>query len=94
MPNSDSDRTAVYLNTADLEALTALGLNEDQARAVIESRPIREWGDLKRIEGLDQDQINAIKSAGGELGGTAPGAISEPGSGGSVDTPAGNLGRA
>lgn len=94
MTDTGSERSAVYLNTAELEALTGLGLSEAQARAVMEARPIREWGDLKRIEGVDQERINAIKSAGGELGQSTAGAIREPGSGGSVDSPAGNLGRA
>ncbi|GEM_PF-1235837 len=94
MTNTDADRTAVYLNTADLEALARLGLDEDQARGVIEARPLREWGDLKRVEGIDQDRINALKSAGADLGEPSSGPIREPGSGGSADSPAGNLGRA
>ncbi|MCS6627842.1 helix-hairpin-helix domain-containing protein [Roseibacterium beibuensis] len=94
MTDTGAQRPAVYLNTADLEALARLGLDEDEARAVIAARPLREWGDLKRVEGIDQDRINALKSAGADLGGPSSGPIREPGSGGSADSPAGNLGRA
>lgn len=94
MTDTGAERPAVYLNTADLEALSRLGLDEGQARAVIEARPLREWGDLKRVEGIDQDRINALKSAGADLGEPASGPIREPGSGGSADSPAGNIGRA
>lgn len=94
MTNTETKRPAVQLNTADLEALSRLGLDEDQAQAVIEARPIREWGDLKRVEGIDQERINALKSAGAALGEPSSGPIREPGSGGSADSPAGNLGRA
>ncbi len=94
MTDTDANRPAVYLNTADLEALSRLGLDEDQARAVIEARPLREWGDLKRVEGIDQDRINALKSAGADLGEPSNGPIREPGSGGSADSAAGNIGRA
>lgn len=94
MTNSGARHAAVYLNTADPEALSRLGLGEAQRQALMDARPIREWGDLKRIEGIDQDRINALKSAGAELGEASSGPIGEPGSGGSADSPAGNLGRA
>lgn len=94
MANSGAQYTAVYLNTADPEALLRLGLSEAQTQALMDARPIREWGDLKRIEGIDQDRINALKSAGAELGEASSGPIGEPGSGGSAESPAGNLGRA
>jgi hypothetical protein len=92
--NNAAEHTAVYLNTADPEALSRLGLEDGQARALMDARPIREWGDLKRVEGIDQDRINALKSAGAELGEPASGPIGEPGSGGSGGSPAGNLGQA
>ena len=94
MTNSAAEHNAVYLNTADPEALSRLGLEDAEARALMEARPIREWGDLKRVEGIDQDRINALKSAGAELGQPTSGPIGEPGSGGSGGSPAGNLGQA
>lgn len=94
MTDANPDRAAVYLNTAAPEDLTRLGLGEEQARALVEARPFHEWGDLKRIDGLDQDRINALKSAGAELGEPTEGPIVEAGSGGSVDSPSGNIGRA
>ena len=50
MTDANSDREAVYLNTAGTEDLSRLGLGDEQARALVEARPFREWGDLKRIE--------------------------------------------
>lgn len=94
MTDTGSDRPAVYLNTADLEALSRLGMGEEQARALIEARPFHEWGDLKRVEGIDQDRINALKSAGADLGEPTSGPIGEPGKGGGAPSPIDNLGRA
>lgn len=94
MTDASPDRPAVFLNTAGPEDLTRLGLGEAQARALVEARPFHEWGDLKRVEGLDQDRINALKSAGAELGEPTEGPIVEPGGGGSADSGAGNIGRA
>ena len=91
-----TDKTApekVNLNLADEEALSRLGLDQRQAGALIEQRPLRAWGDLKRIEGVDQALINALKSAGADLGIAAEGPLDEPGSGGS-ELPAGEIGRA
>jgi len=43
---------------------------------------------------MDQDEINAVKSAGIELGAPSKGPIGEPGSGGSGGSAGGNLGQA
>ena len=94
MTDANSDREAVYLNTAGTEDLSRLGLGDEQARALVEARPFREWGDLKRIDGIDQDRINAMKSAGADLGEPSEGPIVEAGSGGSGASPGGNIGRA
>ena len=91
MTETDRNGTAVYLNTADPQELSQLGISSEQAQALIDARPLRQWGDLKRIDGIDQDQINAMKSAGAVLGEPAEGPIGEPGSGGS---PADDYGRA
>lgn len=95
MANAGDNRETVYLNTADLDALCRLdGVEPQIAEALIEARPFHEWGDLKRVGGVDQERINALKSAGAELGEPTSGPIGEPGSGGSADSPAGNMGRA
>ena len=82
-----------YLNLAyksDLEKVPAIG---DHAQKILDNRPYHDWSDLRRA-GLEQDQINQLKSAGVELGAPSEGPIVEPGSGGSGGSPAGNLGRA
>lgn len=85
----------VYLNLADRDALCRLeGIDESKAQALIEARPFHDWSDLKRVEGIDQDRINALKSAGADLGAPKSGPIGEPGSGGSGASPGGNIGRA
>jgi len=88
------DRETVYLNNADQDALSRLGMSDEQARALVEARPFLEWGDLKRIDGIDQDRISALKSAGADLGGPSSGPIGEPSSGGSAASPASDIGRA
>lgn len=94
MTNTRPDRETVHLNTADPATLSQLGISDEQARALVEARPFRQWGDLKRVDGIDQDRINALKSAGAELGEPTSGPIGEPGSGGSGGSPGGNLGQA
>jgi hypothetical protein len=82
-----------YLNLAsqsDLAKVEAIG---DRAEAIVENRPFQDWSDLRRA-GMDMNEINALKSAGVELGAPKEGPIGEPGSGGSGGSPGGNLGRA
>jgi hypothetical protein len=93
MNTDDASPDKVNLNLADEDELAGLGLEKAEARALIEKRPFGAWGDLKRIEGFDQARINAIKSAGADLGVAAEGPLNEPGSGGS-ELPAGEIGRA
>lgn len=88
-----SEDQTLYLNlatAADLEKVDPIG---DRAAAIVEKRPFRDWSDLRRA-GMDQDAINAVKSAGIELGAPGEGPIGEPGSGGSGGSPRGNLGQA
>jgi len=83
----------VYLNLAsanDLKKVQAIG---DRAGKIVENRPFHDWSDLRRA-GMDQDEINAVKSDGVKLGMPSEGPIREPGSGGSGGSPGGNLGRA
>lgn len=88
-----SDSKTVYLNLASAADLASVETISDRAATVIENRPYHDWSDLRRA-GMDSDDINAIKSAGVELGAPGQGPIGEPGSGGSGGSPGGNLGRA
>lgn len=95
MANAPATGDTVYLNTADHEALCRLdGIDSGTAKALMEARPFHQWGDLKRVDGLDQDRINTLKSAGADLGEPMSGPIGEPGSGGSGGSPGGNMGQA
>ena len=83
----------VYLNLASASDLAKVPNIGERAAAIIEKRPFRDWSDLRRA-GMDSDEINAVKSAGVELGMPGEGPIGEPGSGGSGGSPGGNLGKA
>lgn len=88
-----SESATVYLNLASAADLEKVGNIGDRAASLIEQRPFHDWSDLRRA-GLDMDEINAVKSAGVELGAPGEGPIGEPGSGGSGGSPGGNLGQA
>ncbi|MGV8928956.1 MAG: hypothetical protein ACOH1E_04355 [Brevundimonas sp.] len=88
-----SQPETVYLNLASAADLEKVGNIGDRAASLVEQRPFHDWSDLRRA-GLDTDEINAVKSAGVELGAPGEGPIGEPGSGGSGGSPGGNLGQA
>jgi len=88
-----SESRTVYLNLASAAELSKVGNIGDRAATIVESRPFHDWSDLRRA-GMDTDEINAVKSAGVELGMPSEGPIGEPGSGGSGGSPGGNLGQA
>jgi DNA uptake protein ComE-like DNA-binding protein len=86
---------AIHLNLADADALVSgAGLDPAAARALIAGRPYASWTEVERLSGLGSEAVNALRSRGVELGAASEGPINEPGSGGSVDDPAGNLGHA
>lgn len=82
-----------YLNLSSREELDAVESLAGRAEAIIAQRPYHDWSDLRRA-GLSGDEIDKLKSAGVALGAPGEGPIAEPGSGGSADSPSGNLGRA
>lgn len=85
----------IYLNQASAEDLARLPeLDDGKAQALVAARPFRSWQDVSLAEGVDQDLVNALKSAGAELGEPSAGPIGEPGSGGHGGSAAGNMGRA
>ncbi|MEH6663942.1 MAG: helix-hairpin-helix domain-containing protein [Brevundimonas sp.] len=92
--SSPSPGETLYLNSADEEALSAMdGIGPDRARKIIEARPFTRWSEVERLTGLDPDKVTALRGEGVELSPHGEGPIGEPGSGGSADSPAGNLGR-
>ncbi len=88
-----SEPQTIYLNLSSASDLGTVDPIGDRAATIVEKRPFHDWSDLRRV-GMDQDEINAVKSAGVELGAPGEGPIGEPGSGGSGGSPRGNLGQA
>ena len=92
---ADTGSGVVYLNLADVDELVSnAGVDEAAARKLVAGRPYDSWTEVGRLSGLDADAVNGLRSRGIELGVPSEGPINEPGSGGSVDSPAGNLGHA
>ncbi|GAA0869966.1 hypothetical protein GCM10009116_18020 [Brevundimonas basaltis] len=88
-----TQQQTVYLNLASAGDLASIDQIGEQAATIVEHRPFQDWSDLRRA-GLNQDEINGLKSAGIQLGAPGEGPIGEPGSGGSGGSPRGNLGQA
>lgn len=87
-----ADNRPVYLNLASKTELDAIDELGGRAETVIAQRPYGDWSDLRRA-GLSDEEIGRLKSAGLELGAPGEGPIGEADSGGSADSPSGNLGR-
>lgn len=58
--NSDT-REKINLNTASLEELKALPNIENLAEEIIENRPYKSVYDLKKIKGIGDGRVSAIK---------------------------------
>ncbi|MBA4793304.1 MAG: hypothetical protein H2041_06525 [Phenylobacterium sp.] len=83
----------VYLNTSTEEDLRTVA-GDARARALVEARPFLSWDDVERVDGVDAEAVNAMKSAGAQLGEAPEGPIGEPGSGGQGGATSRNFGRA
>jgi competence protein ComEA len=72
-------KSLVDLNNADEKTLQSLpGINQAMAKAIIAGRPYKNIGDLKKIPGMTDKLIGAIKdkvSFGAMAGKTAPSTI-------------------
>lgn len=63
-----SDARGIALNTSSVDELSDAGLGPERARRILANRPYRSWDDLKRVEGLTDNIVDALKRAGAELG--------------------------
>jgi len=66
MPNqlmaAGTTKEVVDINSADVKTLQTLpGINHTLATRIVKSRPYKNTGDLKKVEGLTSSKINAIK---------------------------------
>jgi competence protein ComEA len=71
--------TVIDLNTADEKTIETLpGIGKTTAQAIIAGRPYKSIEDLKRVKGMSDKKISAIKdmvTVGGTSAATAPGAV-------------------
>jgi competence protein ComEA len=69
----------VDINTADQKALEALpGVGKATAKAIIAGRPFKSVDDLKRVKGMSDKKINAIRNKVTVSGAAATAAPAEP----------------
>ncbi len=66
--------TVIDLNTADEKAIETLpGIGKSTAKAIVAGRPYKSIDDLKRVKGMSDKKVNAIKDMV-TVGGAAPAA--------------------
>lgn len=59
----------VDLNVASEEELSSeVGLGPERAQRIVESRPLRSWGDLEAIEGFTERLVHELRDGGAVLG--------------------------
>ena len=59
----------VEMNTASEDQLSIeVGLGPERTSRILASRPFRSWDDLRRVEGMTNAIVDALQSAGAELG--------------------------
>jgi len=69
MPGAIGNAKGVDLNRASREELERVGgLGQDRAERIIRERPIRNWDDLKNIEGFSDTLVEDLRQAGASIG--------------------------
>jgi hypothetical protein len=59
----------VDLNVASEEQLSIeVGLGPERAQRIVESRPFRDWEDIKSIEGFTDRLVDELQSCGARIG--------------------------
>ncbi|HUO59389.1 MAG TPA: helix-hairpin-helix domain-containing protein [Candidatus Acidoferrales bacterium] len=70
MPGAIGDANGVDLNTANQQQLEQVGgLGPDRAKRIIQSRPLKSWEDVKKIEGFSDKLVEDLRQAGARIGG-------------------------
>ncbi len=70
MPGAIGDANGVDLNTANEQELERVGgLGKERARRIIQSRPLRSWDDVRKIEGFSEKLVEDLRQAGARVGG-------------------------
>jgi competence protein ComEA len=70
--------TVIDINTADEKAIEGLpGIGKATAKAIVAGRPYKSVDELKRVKGMSDKKITAIKDMV-TVGGTAPAAVAAP----------------
>jgi len=65
MPGAIGDANGVDLNTANQQQLEQVGgLGPDRAKRIIQSRPLKSWEDVKKIEGFSDKLVEDLRQAG------------------------------
>ncbi|HZU24059.1 MAG TPA: helix-hairpin-helix domain-containing protein [Bryobacteraceae bacterium] len=70
MSSAIGDADGVDLNSAserDLEKVGGLG--RERAHRLVENRPLRNWDDVRNIEGFSDKLVSDLQNAGAKLGG-------------------------
>ncbi|HKU42644.1 MAG TPA: helix-hairpin-helix domain-containing protein [Polyangiales bacterium] len=63
------DARGIELNTASEDELAIqVGLGPERASRIMANRPYRSWDDVRRVEGLTDAVVEALRGAGAELG--------------------------
>lgn len=71
MPGAIGDANGVDLNSASRDELERVGgLGRERAQRIIESRPLRNWDDVRRIEGFSDKLVQDLRQAGARVGGS------------------------
>lgn len=62
------DARNIALNTSSEDELSDAGLGPERARRILANRPYRSWDDVKHVEGLTDEVVDALQRAGAALG--------------------------
>lgn len=69
MANAIGDAKNVDLNSASEQDLESVGgLGRERAARIVQSRPFKNWDEVKAIEGFSDKLVNDLKSSGATLG--------------------------
>lgn len=70
MPGAIGDADGIDLNTADESELENIGgLGRERAGRIVQARPLKNWDDVRKIEGFSETLVNDLRQAGATVGG-------------------------